>query len=259
VILTEDEYSATRDRLALGQAEIERERQTLAGRGLTPLEVDRLLAPLQSFGAQIGEELAEYEALRRGEIQAVPPAGELGRLLIELRIANGLSQGDLARRLGRSEAELARDEQNEYYGLAPEAAQRILDVLVEATAPPRPHWQPLFPLVPAAAFGWLDRPERRKGRRQGHQAEVAGRDWLLRRVAVSTDADLCLVELHLTDRAGQPVSAVEIELVLTGQTAPRRDRTDQAGLVRFAGVPEVSLTTAIVRVNFAAGLVPGGW
>src|SRR5262245_34676360 len=53
----------------------------------------------------------------------------IGRLLIALRIANGLTQRELARRLGVDESQVSRDERNEYYGITVERAQRILDAL----------------------------------------------------------------------------------------------------------------------------------
>ncbi len=52
-------------------------------------------------------------------------------MLIAARIANGLSQRELAERLGVSEAQVSRDERNEYHGITVERAQRILDTLGE--------------------------------------------------------------------------------------------------------------------------------
>ncbi len=53
------------------------------------------------------------------------------RLLIAARIANGVTQRELAERLGVSEAQVSRDERNEYHGITVDRAQRILDVLDE--------------------------------------------------------------------------------------------------------------------------------
>ncbi len=46
-------------------------------------------------------------------------------------IANGLSQKELADRLGVSEAQVSRDERNEYHSVTMERAQRILDAMGE--------------------------------------------------------------------------------------------------------------------------------
>jgi transcriptional regulator with XRE-family HTH domain len=52
---------------------------------------------------------------------------EIGRLLITLRIAQGLTQRELAARLDISESLVSRDERNEYHGLTVERAQWIPD------------------------------------------------------------------------------------------------------------------------------------
>jgi transcriptional regulator with XRE-family HTH domain len=56
---------------------------------------------------------------------------QIGRLLIATRIAQGLTQRELAERLGVSESLVSRDERNEYHGITVERAQRILDALHE--------------------------------------------------------------------------------------------------------------------------------
>lgn len=53
----------------------------------------------------------------------------LGRLLIDLRLARGFTQADLARRLGVDVSQVSRDERYEYRGIILERAIRILDAL----------------------------------------------------------------------------------------------------------------------------------
>ena len=67
----------------------------------------------------------------------------VGRLLISLRIYSGLTQRDLAARLGIHESQVSRDERNEYHGITVGRATRILEILgarvsstVEAVDPP---------------------------------------------------------------------------------------------------------------------------
>src|SRR5712664_3443154 len=45
------------------------------------------------------------------------------------RVAQGISQRELARRLGVHETQVSRDERNEYFGITLERAAKILDVL----------------------------------------------------------------------------------------------------------------------------------
>jgi len=53
-------------------------------------------------------------------------------LLVALRIANGLSQKDIAQKRDTSEAQVSRDERNEYHGITVERAQRVLDAMGES-------------------------------------------------------------------------------------------------------------------------------
>jgi DNA-binding XRE family transcriptional regulator len=87
------------------------------------------MEPLCSFPAQLKEEVAWYEDVRRRNFPAIRRLTQIGRLLIALRIANGLTQRELAERLGVSEAVVSRDERNEYHGITVERAQRLLDAL----------------------------------------------------------------------------------------------------------------------------------
>ena len=53
----------------------------------------------------------------------------LGHLLISIRIAQGMSQRELARRLDVHESQVSRDERNEYFGITLERAIKVLDAL----------------------------------------------------------------------------------------------------------------------------------
>ena len=53
----------------------------------------------------------------------------LGHLLISLRIAQGISQRELAKRLDVHESQVSRDERNEYFGNTLERAIKISDAL----------------------------------------------------------------------------------------------------------------------------------
>jgi len=71
------------------------------------------------------------ERVRRREFPVITRLTQIGRLLIALRIAQGLTQRELAERLGISESLVSRDERNEYHGITVERAQRVLDALGE--------------------------------------------------------------------------------------------------------------------------------
>ena len=61
-----------------------------------------------------------------GTIRPLPALARIGLSLIALRIANGLTQRQLAERLGVNEAQVSKDE---YHGISVDRAQRIIDAM----------------------------------------------------------------------------------------------------------------------------------
>lgn len=129
MIRNEAEYREAVRRLQQDQDVAARQREALVAAGLTADEVERAMQPLLSFQAQLEEEITWYEAARRGNLPTIHQITDVGRLLIALRIFRGLSQRDLADRLGVSESVVSRDERNEYHGITVDRIQRILDAL----------------------------------------------------------------------------------------------------------------------------------
>ena len=97
--------------------------------GLTASEIKRATDPILSFHLQLEEEVQSYERLKRGEFDELSDLRGLGHLLISLRVARGLTQRELAERLGVHESLVSRDERNEYHGITLDRAARILDAL----------------------------------------------------------------------------------------------------------------------------------
>ena len=132
VIRNEREYKEARGRLERDEEVIAAQRQALVERGLSDEEVERALGPVLSFRAQLEEEMEWYEKVRRRDFEIIDNLSAVGTLLIALRIADGLSQKDLAQKLDVSEAQVSRDERNEYHGITVERAQRVLDAMGES-------------------------------------------------------------------------------------------------------------------------------
>ena len=129
MIRTESEYQ-----IALKQIEQDRQtaalqRAALADKSLTAEEIERVMEPLTSFHLQRIEEAEWYERVRAGDLSPIHSLSAIGQVLIGLRIARNLTQKQLAKRLGVSEAVVSRDEKNEYHGVSVERAQRILEAL----------------------------------------------------------------------------------------------------------------------------------
>jgi len=134
VIRSEPEYQEARRRLEQDREVAARQREALAAAGLPADQVERAMQPLLSFQAQLAEEIEWYEHVCRRSLPEMRWLIQLGRLLIALRIADGLTQRELAERLEVSESVVSRDERNEYHGITLERAQRVLDALGETVA-----------------------------------------------------------------------------------------------------------------------------
>lgn len=132
MIRNEREYKEALSRLEKDRKVLEAQRRALAESGMSEEEVERGLGPMLSFRAQLEEEVEWYERVRRREFVVSHDVRDIGRTLIALRIANGLSQRELAERLGVSEAQVSRDERNEYHGITVERVQRTLDAMGES-------------------------------------------------------------------------------------------------------------------------------
>jgi ribosome-binding protein aMBF1 (putative translation factor) len=129
VIRNETEYQAASTRLAEERNRLADHKVRLKEAGLSEDEVKRVVDPMESFHLQLKEEVECYERLKRGEFEELENFRGFGQLLISLRIARGISQRDLAKRLNVHESQVSRDERNEYFGITVERAVRILDAL----------------------------------------------------------------------------------------------------------------------------------
>ena len=131
MIRSEKEYREAVERLRQDEEVLALQKEKLEGLGLSEVEVRRALEPMLSFRAQLEEEVEWYERVRRRDFGIIRDLSAVGTLLIALRIANGLSQRELAEKLGVSEAQVSRDERNEYHGITVDRAQRVLDAMNE--------------------------------------------------------------------------------------------------------------------------------
>ncbi len=129
MIRNEAEYQEAVRRLADEQKRLKVQRAKLGELDLSQEEIKRVLDPIKSFHEQLKEEVASYERLQRGEFEELQNFEGLGRLLIALRISKGITQRDLAERLGVHESQVSRDERNEYRSVTVERANRILEGL----------------------------------------------------------------------------------------------------------------------------------
>ncbi len=80
---------------------------------------------------QLEEEIEEYDRLKAGAV-TIPSLERLDQIapfIVRLRIAKGVSQTELASRLGVSKQVVSRDEDDDYQRVGLERLQSILDAL----------------------------------------------------------------------------------------------------------------------------------
>ena len=148
MIRNEDEYQEAVTRLREERERLAQHQNRLEQTGLAPDEVKRALDPFRSFHLQLEEEVEAYERLKRGDLGECVNLHGLGQTLVALRIALGMTQRELAERLGVHESQVSRDERNEYHGISVDRASRILDALGVQL---RSHFdQPVLPTESAA-------------------------------------------------------------------------------------------------------------
>ena len=129
MIRNEKEYQEAVRRLEQDNEVIEKQKNALLKTKLSAKEIENALEPVRSFHEQLVEEVEWYERVKRGDFGAISSLKQIGRILIALRIANSLSQKDLADKMGVEQTQISRDERNEYHGISVDRAQKILDLL----------------------------------------------------------------------------------------------------------------------------------
>jgi DNA-binding Xre family transcriptional regulator len=129
MIRNEAEYQVAVRRLRDEEKRIDEHHGRLQAMGLSIEEIKRATDPFRSFHLQLAEEVAGYEKLKRGDLGEMMNLHGLGRMLVALRIARGLTQRELADRLSVHYSQVSRDERNEYHGITTDRASRILDAM----------------------------------------------------------------------------------------------------------------------------------
>ena len=80
---------------------------------------------------QLEEEVAEYDRLKCGhfDIPSIHRLDEVAPIIAKIRLARGISQTELARKLGVSKQVISRHEDDDYQGVAASRLQELLDAL----------------------------------------------------------------------------------------------------------------------------------
>lgn len=129
MIKTEHEYTEAKKRVEKEFQAIEEQGERMRKAQLTEEQIHLALDPLASFAFQLKEEVEEYEKIKRGEFPVIENLEGIGRILVAIRISKGIKQKDLAERLKVKEAQVSRDERNEYHGASIQKIQGVLEAL----------------------------------------------------------------------------------------------------------------------------------
>jgi transcriptional regulator with XRE-family HTH domain len=156
MIRTEKEYALALRRVQENRQRVEEYRAAWEREGLDAEQINRLLQPILMFHRDLEDDVRTYERARH-RVFGFTPLSSIGRLLIKLRIANGLSQRELAQRLHVHESVVSRDERNEYHGVTVERADRIVSALGEevvVAVKPRPFVAGQYPAIGLQQLWW---------------------------------------------------------------------------------------------------------
>jgi len=114
----------------LGQ-ELQDTRKRLREAGECVNTVNDKTLPIIDKKQTLEKHLQWYQRAQGREFNSVEQLGHVGEFLIALRIANGLSQAQLAEKLGVPRTMGNRNEKNHNHSLTLQAAQTILDAMGE--------------------------------------------------------------------------------------------------------------------------------
>lgn len=150
----------------------------LVKQGIDPLIVDAQRRSLEEQLSELESDIRSYEELRSGRVGRLFPArvSDIGEKLIEARISVGLSQRELAERLGMKEQQVQRYEQERYLSANLSRVNEVAEALqldfkayldvkpkstLEKIAPNlrgKIDFDPVrLPIKEMKARGWLDR------------------------------------------------------------------------------------------------------
>lgn len=129
MIKTESAYREAIEKLKQDQEFIKKQKEIFEEMGLDPDNIELALQPYISFHEQLKEEVDYYERIKRGDFEPIFNLKTIGKTLIAYRIYKGISQQQLADKLGVSASQVSRDERNEYYGATIERIQEVIDAL----------------------------------------------------------------------------------------------------------------------------------
>lgn len=131
MITNERQYRIAKSEARKFEQAIEAARERAPGPDVDPRIHQATIESLESELAVLREQLERYEALKAGKVKSRTARSlrELPIVLIEARIAAGLTQRELAKHLGVPEQQVQRYEATLYSGVSLQRLQEIAEIL----------------------------------------------------------------------------------------------------------------------------------
>ncbi|NPV93216.1 MAG: helix-turn-helix transcriptional regulator [Firmicutes bacterium] len=128
MIKSDAEYDVIKEQHTSARTAISRQVERLKEMGFSDDDIASITMPTISMIEDQENELRLYEGLKSGDIRALRGLSP-NLQLIGLRIAKGISQAELARRLGVTPAQVSKDEKNDYHGVSLQKFEKVIDAL----------------------------------------------------------------------------------------------------------------------------------
>ncbi|TCS96820.1 helix-turn-helix protein [Hazenella coriacea] len=129
MIITEQEYKNSKKLVTQYEENEKNQIHALKEKGLTEEQINFVLSPSRHHHEQVKWEIEEYERYQKGDFSNISHAAGIGRLLVALRIYKRCTQSELAKRLGVSQAQVSKDERNEYHNVSHNKMLQVLQAL----------------------------------------------------------------------------------------------------------------------------------
>lgn len=129
MIKNESAYQKAVEKLKQDQEFISSEKRRFEEMGLNSDQTKMAIQPLISFHEQLKAEVGYYEKIKRGSFNPIYKFTDIGKTLIAYRIYLGMTQAELANKLGVSESQVSRDERHEYYGATTEKIETVMEAM----------------------------------------------------------------------------------------------------------------------------------
>jgi predicted XRE-type DNA-binding protein len=129
MIKTDSDLKSAMQDIEKNQQLMKEQAKELMRMGLSCDQIAVVTAPIEMAIMDMSEQVTFYKSVLGSADLPRFTLASLGKMLIVFRLRQGITQRELAVRLDVSEAQVSRDETNEYSGVSIEKAMRVLSAM----------------------------------------------------------------------------------------------------------------------------------